>query len=121
MSDRQMTPGDLLPLTHLSFLILLILAREEMHGYAIIKEVQNQWGRTFNPGTGTFYSALRRMKGELLIEEAESSSDRPGEDGRRRYYSITDLGRNVMQAEARRLERLVSEFKSLQFLPGENA
>ena len=121
MSDRKPTPGDLLPLTHLSFLILLVLAREEMHGYAIIKEIQQQWGETFNPGTGTFYSALRRMTGELLVEETEPPSEGPGEDQRRRYYSITDLGQRVLQAEARRLEQLVSETMSLRFLPEESA
>jgi len=119
--ERTPTLGELLPLTHLSFLILLALARKNLHGYAIIKAIQKQWGTTINPGTGTFYSALRRMKGELLVEDIDPLAEAGDEDQRRRYYAITDLGRQALQAETRRLEDLVSEVKSLELLPGENA
>lgn len=119
MPDRRPSLEDLLPLTHLSFLILLSLAREDLHGYAIIKEVQDQSGG-LSPGTGTFYSALRRMKGELLIEEIDPPVGSDQADQRRRTYTITDLGLRALQAETRRLECLVSRVRSLEPLPGQS-
>lgn len=117
MPDSNRSPEDLLPLTHLSFLILLALAREDLHGYAIIKAIQHHWGVTFSPGTGTFYSALKRMKQEGLLREVTASAETPELDNRRRYYAITEFGRTVLRAEAHRLESLVSTARSLQILP----
>ena len=119
--DSNKSPEDLLPLTHLSFLILLALARLDLHGYAIIKTVQQHWGSTFSPGTGTFYSALKRMKQEGLLKEVAASSKIPEMDNRRRYYSITDFGLKVLWAEADRLESLVSTARSLQIIPVEGS
>ncbi len=121
MPDSNRSPEDLLPLTHLSFLILLALAQEDLHGYAIIKAVQHHWGATFSPGTGTFYSALKRMKQEGLLREVTASAKTPEMDKRRRYYSITEYGRQALQAEAHRLDTLVSTARSLKILPVKGA
>lgn len=117
MPDSKRSPEDLLPLTHLSFLILLALAGEDLHGYAIIKAVQQQWGATFSPGTGTFYSALNRMKKEGLLQEVTASVEAPEMDSRRRYYAITEFGRKALQAEAHRLDKLVTTARSLDIFP----
>lgn len=117
MSDSNRSPEDLLPLTHLSFLILLALAREDLHGYAIIKAVQQQWGATFSPGTGTFYSALNRMNKEGILREVTASAGTQEMNSRRRYYAITEFGRQVLRAEAQRLDKLVTAARSLKILP----
>ena len=120
MSETK-DPRSHLPLRPVEFEILLVLMGGDRHGYAIIKTVQQHWGSTFNPGTGTFYSALKRMKQEGLLKEVAASSKIPEMDNRRRYYSITDFGTRVLRAEADRLESLVSTARSLQIIPVEGS
>jgi DNA-binding PadR family transcriptional regulator len=102
-------PRSLLPLTPLAFQVLLALAGERRHGYAIIREVETRTDGLIRLRTGTLYLLLQRLEAQTLIEE---SPDRPApkhDDERRRYYGLTAFGRSVLQAEARRLEALVGE------------
>ena len=99
-------PEAFLPLTHLSYHILLALAGTELHGYGIIKEIERRTGGQMRPETGTLYTAIRRLGEEGLIETAGSAGK--GEGGRRgKAYAVTVLGRAVLEAESRRLARLV--------------
>jgi len=100
-------PADFLPLTPLSLGILLALAQEDRHGYAILKEIERDSGARVRPGTGTLYAALQRMTDEGLIE-ASALQPEDGGDARRRYYAITRLGKSVAGAELKRLSRLVA-------------
>ena len=117
---------DMLPLTPLSFHILLALADNDRHGYGIIKEVRDRTNGEVNPGAGTLYAAVQRMLDDALIVE---TNDRPatGHDERRRYYRLTALGRQVARAEALRLARVIriaSDKKlipELRFAPGGTA
>jgi DNA-binding PadR family transcriptional regulator len=108
------TAEEKLPLTHLSLEILMALLEGELHGYGIIKAVRGSSTSGGSLRTGTFYSALRRLQQEELVEEAE---EQPGEAGdeRRRYYRITSLGRSVLEAEVRRLDAVVTRVRT--FLP----
>jgi DNA-binding PadR family transcriptional regulator len=99
-------PNTFLPLTPLSLGILLALAQDDRHGYAILKEIERHGGTSVRPGTGTLYAALQRMTDEGLIEASAAQPD-GSSDARRRYYSITSLGTDVAAAELHRLERLV--------------
>src|SRR5688572_10387887 len=96
----------MLPLTPLSFHILLALIDADRHGYGIIKEVRERTNGEMNPGAGTLYAALQRMLDDGLVAETD---DRPavGEDERRRYYRLSELGRQVARAEALCLTRLI--------------
>ncbi len=102
-------PEELLPLTPLTLQILVSLPGQPLHGYAIVKEVREATDGRINPGTGTFYSAIHRMRDEGLIEETAAPEDG---DSRRRYYAITDFGRVVLEAEAERLDRVVALARS---------
>ena len=102
--QEQRSPDALLPLTPLTLQVLVTLAAEPLHGYAVAKQVSEATDGRINPGTGTFYSAIHRMSDDGLIEEVESPA---GGDGRRRYYGITAFGREVLDAEAARLDRVV--------------
>jgi DNA-binding PadR family transcriptional regulator len=96
-----------LPLTPAVFHILLALADQDRHGYAIILDIAERTGGAMRLGTGTLYTAIARLLEQALIEE---SDERPGEeedDERRRYYRLTSFGRDVANAEARRLAALV--------------
>jgi DNA-binding PadR family transcriptional regulator len=89
-----------LPLTPLAFDILLSLAEGDRHGYAILQDAEQRLGGLLPLRTGTLYRALARLLDDGLISEVEAA---PGSDERRRNYHLTPLGRQVAQAEARRL------------------
>ena|SRR5919201_1785884 len=101
-------PETLLPLTPATFHILLVLADEERHGYAIMLEIEQQTERALRMGPGTLYGSLKRLLSGGLIEESDEQRAGPGlSDGRRRYYRITPFGRAVARAEARRMALMV--------------
>jgi DNA-binding PadR family transcriptional regulator len=70
------------------------------------------------PGTGTLYAAIQRLLDELLIEESDDRPDPQDDDTRRRYYSLTALGRRVAEAEARRMDQLVALAREARLLRG---
>ena len=100
-------PEAFLPLTTAVFHILLALADAERHGYAIMEHVAETTDGKIKMGAGTLYGTVKRLLGSGLVEESQERPDPEMDDERRRYYRLTDLGRRVMTAEARRYERLV--------------
>lgn len=101
-----MRPVDNLPLSEVSFYILLSLAIVPKHGYAIMKEVEGLSEGQVVLATGTLYSALRRMLGEGWIER--TGAPRPEENGRgTKRYKLTEQGRTILDMESQRLEHLV--------------
>ena len=109
-------PRSLLPLPVSEFQILLALADEERHGYAIKREVADRTGGDVQIGPGTLYGSIKRMVADGLIEESDERPDPDLDDERRRYYRITTLGRQVAVAEARRMERLVGIARAKRLL-----
>jgi DNA-binding PadR family transcriptional regulator len=108
--SRQAT----LPLTPISFEILLALLDEDQHGYAILQIVEARVRATLPLRTGTIYRALARLMEEGFITEAETA----GADERRRTYRITKAGRAVARAEAERLADQVAAARARRLLPG---
>ena len=103
-------PVTFLPLAPAALHILLSLAGGEMHGYAIMQDVQRQSEGKYRLGPGTLYDNLQKMIGRKLVEEL---GKKPGdEDPRRRYYRLSSLGRGVLAAEVARLDHVVREAKS---------
>ena len=97
---------DFLPLTAPVFHILLALADDERHGYAILQEVEARSRGSVRLGTGTLYTAIKRMLDWGLIEKAESRLDPALEDERRRYYRITPLGQQALKTMHTRWEKI---------------
>ena len=115
---KQPEPQEFLPLTHLAFHVLLALGSGPAHGYALVKEVRRRSDGAVDPGTGSFYSVIRRLEEDGLLEEVD---DPESADARRRCYAMTTLGRAVLSAEARRMEGLLAETRRLRlFLPSES-
>ena len=106
MPETRRDVDSLLPLTPTVFHVLLAVAGEPRHGYAIMQEVNERSDGRVGIGPGTLYGAIRRMVEAGLLAEA----DRPAgdDDPRRRYYRLTDLGRAAMGAEVERLKKLVA-------------
>lgn len=98
---------DALPLTPITFHLLLSLADQDLHGYAILKDIQEQTGGRFRPEAATLYAALKRLKGEGLIEVVPEEKRPPGGDSRRRIYRLTSDGKRVLAAETERLAHLL--------------
>jgi DNA-binding PadR family transcriptional regulator len=115
MSDID--PRSLLPLTHLSYQVLLALADDNRHGYGIIKEVYARTDGEIDLETGTLYTALRRLKDEGLIDIVAPDERPEGEDDRRRVYRLTPIGTEVLRAESRRLIALVGVAMEKRVLP----
>jgi len=103
-------------LRSIEFHVLLALAGEERHGYAILQEVTQLTDGEIELEPGTLYRALHRMLKDGWIAE---SSRRPAadlDDERRKYYRLTPLGRRVASAEADRLLRLIAIARSQRLL-----
>jgi DNA-binding PadR family transcriptional regulator len=102
-------PRSLLPLTPLAFQVLLALADSDRHGYGIIREVDTRTDGLIKLRSGTLYTLLQRLLAEALIVESDERPVAEEDDERRRYYALTEFGRAVLTAEARRLESAIGE------------
>jgi DNA-binding PadR family transcriptional regulator len=109
-------PRQFLPLTPLAFQVLLALADTERHGYGIIREVDTRTDGLIRLRTGTLYTLLQRLLDEDLLEVSDARPDPDEDDERRKYYRLSALGRDVLAAEARRLESLIGEARRKQVI-----
>jgi DNA-binding PadR family transcriptional regulator len=84
-----------------TFLILAAVAPVPLHGYGIIRAVEQLSAGRVRLRAGTLYAALDRLErdGALAVDREEVV------DGRlRRYYAITDAGLGVLRRGVERLE-----------------
>jgi DNA-binding PadR family transcriptional regulator len=91
-----------LPLSEAVLLLLLSLAEQPRHGYAILQDVERISGGRVRLSTGTLYGALTRLLKEEWIErfeEEDVSRDR-------RAYRLTSKGRRHLQMEMERMRHL---------------
>jgi DNA-binding PadR family transcriptional regulator len=102
----------LMSLRPVEFHILLALAGEEQHGYAILQEVASGTDGELKLEPGTLYRALHRMLKDGWIAESSRRPAADVDDERRKYYRLTPLGRRTATAEADRLSRLVAIARS---------
>jgi DNA-binding PadR family transcriptional regulator len=110
MTPIKRDPAPFLPLTEAAFHVLLALADGPKHGYLILKDVEERTNGDVRLSTGTLYGLIKRfLDDELIVETA-------GDDERRRPYKLTALGRDVAEAEAVRLERLVRAARGVRLL-----
>lgn len=102
MTSREQVPE---PMDARAFQILLSVAGEARHGYAIRQEVERRTDGAVRLWPATLYGMLAQLSADGLIEETEA----PGgveADPRRRYYELTPAGRRALAHEAARLDRL---------------
>jgi DNA-binding PadR family transcriptional regulator len=110
-------PEAFLPLHRDTFHILVSLADRDRHGYAVMQDVRDRTDGALRLSPSSLYAAIRRLLEQGLIEELAERPDPAHDDERRRYYRLTRLGRAVATAEARRLERLLSDARATGLLP----
>lgn len=104
-------PRSFLPLPNLPLHVLLVLAEGEMHGWAIIKRIEELTEGGRSPSSGSLYLAMARLEGQGLIADAPSPPE--ATDERRRHYRLTPNGRRVLALEMDRLSGLVERARSL--------
>ncbi len=107
-----------LPLKPVMFEVLLVLTGEDLHGYSIVKQLEQRSGGTLRLEPANLYRTLRNMTDRDLITETDRPPDSKPDDQRRRYFRITEFGREVARAEAARLERLVEDARAQRLLAG---
>ena len=97
---------DVAPLSPIDFHVLLVLAREDLYGYAILKSVEEESRGAVRPEIGSLYRVLGRLMGAGLVDEVAPPRGSPDvHRGRpRRYYRLTRAGRAALKADARRLQ-----------------
>lgn len=102
-------------LTPAVFQILLALADEDRHGYAILKEVERRTEGEVRLRPGTLYRAITRLEESGLIQSVEGPQGQ-ADDERRNYYRLTEEGRQAARAEALRLAALIRTARSKEIL-----
>ena len=101
--------SGLLPGT-LEMLILRILLRDALHGYAVAQRLKDISRDVLQVGESSLYPALRR----LLLNGYVEAEWRPSENNRRaRYYSLTPAGRKQLVAEREEFDRLVAAIRRI--------
>ncbi len=97
MSAVQGNAESFGPLTPAMFHVLLALAGDDLHGYAILKEVELRTGGKVRLSTGTLYGIIKRLLSDGLI-------------------GLTPQGRHVATAEAERMDEILSIARSRNLL-----
>jgi DNA-binding PadR family transcriptional regulator len=108
-------PEAYLPLKPTVFHILLALSERELHGYGIMKAVEEATDGQIRVDPSPLYRRLKRLLEQGIVKEGEPRPASDSDDERRRYYGLTELGRNVLAAEAARVVAL-SKSRAVQAL-----
>ncbi len=91
------------PMTETGFYILFCLQKER-HGYSITQKVKELTEGQLSISPGTMYGTLATMEKDGLIAFVR-------EEEKRKLYSITELGRQILELEIQRIERLYRNSK----------
>jgi len=103
-------PESHLPLSVPVHQILLSLADQDRHGYAVIQDIRERTEGEVDLTASTLYGALSRMLSDGMITEVKSPKPKPQDwDSRRRYYRISTYGRSVARVEVLRLYRVLEQ------------
>jgi DNA-binding PadR family transcriptional regulator len=108
-------PGRPLPLA--IFHILVSVADQERHGYAIMQDVRTRTDGQLRLSPGTLYGSIKRLLHDGLIEELDERPDPENDDVRRRYYRITPRGRKAAIEESTRLSKLLRQARASGLSP----
>lgn len=109
-------PAPHAPLTPAVLAILLALAEDEKHGYAIMKDALKPEFGGISLGPGTLYGTIDRLLRDRLVEETGTTDNE-----RRRYYRLTAQGLKTVTAEIARLNAAVAQGRALGLIQPKGA
>lgn len=101
------------PLPTIELQILLQLARVPSHGYGMMKSIAADTGRTFTPGPGTLYVALRRLAERGLIEPLETADAAR----QRQRYRLTAIGRSTLDQQLAMIDGVLGQARRAGWRP----
>jgi DNA-binding PadR family transcriptional regulator len=107
------------PLPSAAFQIMIALADGDLHGYAIMRQVEEQTGGRLRLGPGTLYGSIQALLEGRLIEEVERPQDTEVRQERRRYYRLTAAGRKLARAEAEKMADVLRVARTRKILRGD--
>jgi len=109
------------PLPAAAFQILLSLAEADLHGYAIMRQVEEQTAGKVRLGPGTLYSSIQALLEEGFINEVvgDAADASQAQKDRRRSYRLTSAGRKVARSEAEKLADILRIARAKKILRGE--
>jgi DNA-binding PadR family transcriptional regulator len=107
------------PLPTAAIWILLSLADGDLHGYGVMRRVEEQTNGRTRLGPGTLYGSIQAMLVERLIEEVDRSPDQEEGNDRRRYYRLTSSGRKLACSEMDRLADVLRVARARNIFRGE--
>ena len=91
--------------------VLLALTAAPMHGYALVRKIEDDSEGRLRVLPGNLYTVIRRLEAEGFVRES-TAKPRRGDDPRRRYYQLTREGRRLLEREARHLQKLTDRLRS---------
>ena len=108
-----------LPLSATDYHVLMVLAEEDLYGYAIMKAIEEDSRGVVSPEIGSLYRILARLMTNGFVDEIGTPEEAPTEHrGRpRRYYRLTKKGRGALHAESLRLQRVLELARERSLLP----
>ena len=116
---REDQAGNRTPLSATDFHVLLVLSEGQLYGYAIMKAVEDQSRGAVAPEIGSLYRVIGRLTSMGLVEETtppvQEEESHPGRA--RKYYRLTEKGREVARAEAVRLREVLDLATARDLLP----
>ena len=89
----------------LDLLILRIVALEPLHGYGIVRRIEQMSGEALQIRQGSLYPALYRMEQRGLLT-SEWKTNESGKEAK--YYQLTRAGRKALKEETEGWQRLRS-------------
>jgi len=117
VAPNPRTIESFLPLQPYEFQVMMVLSEGELHGYGIRRATLDRTDGRVRLDPGVLYRTLRRLKEAGLIEESGRRPATDLDDQRRKYYTLTELGRRVASAEADRLEELIERARAGALAP----
>lgn len=111
MNDRA---ARLLPLKPADFHILMVLLDGTMHGYGLMKAVDEQSHGSVRLEVGSLYRLIGRMIDDGLLQVSPPPAG--SRDDRRKYYRLTPLGETTARAEAQRLAAVLETARAKRLL-----
>ena len=113
---KQQASGNGKSLTPAAIQILLSLSDGDLHGYGIKLDIEQRTDGGVSLGSGTLYEAIQRLERDGLVAEA-ASREKEETARKRRYYRLTDTGRQGLERELAALDQIVSYARSRDLIP----
>ena len=93
------------PMHPRDFHVLLVLAVGPLHGYAIVRQIEQQSRGRLRIDPANLYRTLARLAKENLIREVDVAGE-PKDGRRRRHYELTEAGAAALRDETERMRAL---------------